>query len=73
VGRPLSTSQAAAVIGVRREIVRGLAVRGVIPSVRVGRHWRMRLEDVHAFKARRDAHPERQRSPVRSKPSEPLW
>lgn len=53
--RDLTTSQAADFLGVSRQYFVRLLDDDVIPSYLVGSHRRVRLDDVSAFRAQRDA------------------
>jgi len=50
----LTTGQAAALLGSSRQHVVDLCDRGAIPSTSIGRHRRIRRQDVEAFAARND-------------------
>lgn len=51
----LSTQEAAGILGVSRPHVIGLAESGAIPFTKVGKHRRMRLEDVLNYRERMSA------------------
>ena len=60
VGKELTTQQAADMLNVSRQYVVRLLNEGRIPYVKTGKHRRIRVEDVLAFKEQRDS--ERMRS-----------
>ena len=54
VGRDLTTQQAADLLDVSRQYLVRLVDEGRLPSTKTGKHRRLRLADVLAFKASRD-------------------
>lgn len=55
VGKDLSTQQAADILNVSRQYVVRLVNEGRLPATKTGKHRRLRMEDVLAFKRVRDA------------------
>jgi excisionase family DNA binding protein len=55
VGKALTTQQAADILNVSRQYVVRLVNEGRLPATRTGKHRRLRMEDVLAFKRVRDA------------------
>jgi excisionase family DNA binding protein len=53
----LKADDVAALLGVRKEYVWRMGQRGVLPSVKVGRHRRWRQATVRDFIARREGRP----------------
>jgi excisionase family DNA binding protein len=54
VGVDLSPADVAALLGVSRPHVYALIERGALPAHRVGTHWRLNVQDVHAYARQRD-------------------
>lgn len=55
VGRDITTQQAAHLLNVSRQYVVRLVNEGRLPATKTGKHRRLRIEDVLAFKRVRDA------------------